>query len=165
MLKNMNNFISLEINKSEQLKSFMKKVENKKLEHYSSKQGLQTIDPKHIGSGIGSRQERNAAHPHSFYYRPEAVKEDFVTGQAKSKYIVDIPEEAKIYDISRDEHGFAKQIRAENNGAFSMDAMHQKLKESGYHGFEMTAHPNEEMRGVVGLYHAMPVKQEAKIKE
>lgn len=150
---------SEEMNKSHQLKSFMAKVDGKRsLEHYSNQENLTHIDPKFQGSGIDSRTKgRSTEHPHSFYYRPGAVKEDLVTQHAKNKYVVEIPEEASLYDISQDPDQHAKAVRDANNGAFNMDEMHARIKGAGHHGFYASNHPNEEMRGVVALYHAQPV--------
>lgn len=153
---------SEQLDKSEQLKNFMAKVDQKRqLEHYSKTPGLKNIDPKYIGTGVPARgqETKQTAHPHSFYYKPEAPTEELVTRGATHKYMVDLPEDAKIYDISTDPEGFAKQVRDQNNGAFNMDMMHEKMKNSGYHGFEMSQHPVESMRGVVGLYHSMPVSE------
>jgi hypothetical protein len=156
---------SEEMSKSERLRQFMTKVENKRqrLEHYSQKTGLKNIDPKHIGTGLGSRQERNAGHQYSFYYKPGAIKEDLVTGSAKSKYIVEIPEEASLYDLSADPMGFKAKVREENQGAFNPDMLHDKIKEAGFHGFHTPNHQREEMRGVVALYHSQPVSEEHEV--
>lgn len=158
---------SEDMNKSEQLKQFMNKVENKKkLEHYSTNQGLKSIDPQFKGTGVDARTKgRDSEHPHSFYYTAGATPESHVADNARSKYTVEIPEEASIYDVSSDPQGFAKQIREKNHGAFNMDEMHSAIKANGHHGFTASNHPVEEMRGVVGLYHAQDVTNEEPVNK
>lgn len=130
---------------------------NDKLIHYSNIAGLGEIDPSKIGTGVGSKQERNAAVPHSFYYRAGAPEEEFVTNNAKHKYTVNLPEDTKLYDLTSDPMGLKQKVREENNGAFNKDMFFQKIKESGFHGFHAPGHEVEYMRGVVGLFEKMPV--------
>lgn len=154
------------MNKSEKLKSFMAKVESKRtLEHYSPTQGLPEINPKFKGSGVDSRVKgRDTEHPHSFYYKPGAQKENLVTANARSKYEIEIPEEAQIYDIGSDPMQFKQKAKEMNGGALNFDHVHQMIKESGHHGFHDPGHHVPEMQGVVALYHSQPVKKETKLE-
>lgn len=154
------------INKSEKLKQFMSKVESKKqLEHYSPQEGLQNIDPSYKQTGVDrGAKGRDTEHPHSFYYVAGTEPEHIVASGASSKYTVELPEEASVYDISQDPMDYAKQVRQNNNGAFNMDMMHQLIKEGGHHGFTASQHPNEQIRNVVALYHSQPVKKETKLR-
>jgi hypothetical protein len=154
---------SLESN--EKLKQFIDKTKSKReLEHYSPNTDLKEIDPKFQGSGVDARARRSTAHPHSFYYIAGTEPEHIVASQARSKYVVEIPEEASIYDISEDPMGYADQVIQNNNGAFNMDMMHELIKQGGHHGFMASKHPNKELRNVVALYHSQPVKKEIKLR-
>jgi hypothetical protein len=93
------------------------------------------------------------AHPHSFYYIAGTEPEHIAASDAGAKYVIEIPEEARIYDISQDPMGYEQQVRELNNGAFDMDLMHELIKQGGYHGFIASNHPNEDMRNVVAIYH------------
>ncbi len=157
---------SEDMNKSEKLKQFMSKVESKRqLEHYSPQQNLQSIDPSFKQTGIDRGVKgRDTEHPHSFYYVAGTEPEHIVASGAGSKYTIELPDEASVYDISHDPMGYAEQVRQANNGAFNMDMMHQLIKEAGHHGFTASNHPNEQMRNVVALYHSQPVKKETKLR-
>lgn len=154
------------MNKSEKPKQFMDKVESKRqLEHYSPQQGLKSIDPAFKQTGVDRNAKgRDTAHPHSFYYVAGTEPEHIVASGASSKYTVEIPEEASIYDISHDPMGYAQQVRDLNNGVFNMDMMHELIKRDGHHGFTASNHPNEKIRNVVALYHSHPVKKETKLR-
>jgi hypothetical protein len=136
----------------------------RELEHYSPNTDLKEIDPKFQGSGVDARTRRRSEHPHSFYYIAGTEPEHIVASQARSKYVVEIPEEAKIYDISEDPMRYVNQVIQNNNGAFNMDMMHELIKQGGYHGFMASKHPHEQMRNVVALYHSQPVKKETKLR-
>jgi hypothetical protein len=157
---------SEDMDKSEKLKQFMSKVESKRqLEHYSPQENLQSIDPSYKQTGVDRGVKgRDTKHPHSFYYIAGTEPEHIVASVARSKYTVEIPEEASIYDISEDPMGYAEQVRQNNNGAFNMDMMHELIKQGGHHGFTASKHPREDMRNVVALYHSQPVKKETKLR-
>jgi hypothetical protein len=151
--------------KLHQIKNSPKPKLNKALplEHYSSQQGLKQIDPRYKKTGVDARVKgRDTEHPHSFYYRAGTAPEDIVQNQAKSKYLVEIPDHAKLYDIGTDPENFSDQVKNENNGAFNMENMHQKIKESGHEGFYNSTHP--QLNNVVALYHAHDVKGEGSAK-
>lgn len=133
------------------------------LEHYSAQQNLKQIDPKFKQTGVDARVKgRDTDHPHSFYYRAGSAPEDIVQSQAKSKYLVEIPDHAKLYDIGTDPENFVDQARNENQGVHNMDLVHQKIKESGHEGFYNSTHP--QLSNVVALYHAHDVKEEGSAK-
>jgi hypothetical protein len=139
-------------------------AKSKTLEHYSPQEDLKEIDPSKARTGVDARAKHHQTeHPHSFYYTAGATPEDEVKGAARSKYTVQLPEHASIYDLSTDPHGIVSEAIEQNNGALNMDMVHAKLKEAGHHGFMVSGHPVERMRSVVGLYHSQPVKEEEKL--
>lgn len=134
-------------------------LEKARLEHYSSKQGLRSIDPKFKGTGVDVRTKgRDTEHPHSFFYRAGTTPEEIVSGQAKSKYTVNIPDEMPLYDLATDNEGHIASAVEQNQGALNMDMVHQRLKDAGYQGFYNSAHP--QLSNVVALYHEQPVSEE-----
>jgi hypothetical protein len=134
-------------------------LEKAKLEHYSSKQGLRSIDPRFKGTGVDVRTKgRDTEHPHSFFYRAGTTPEEIVSGQAKSKYTVNIPDEMPLYDLATDNEGHIASAVEQNQGALNMDMVHQRLKDAGYQGFYNSAHP--QLSNVVALYHEQPVLEE-----
>lgn len=151
---------SEEMNKSEKLKNFMTKVENKKLIHYSPVQGLKNIDPAKSGTGVDARARRSTEHPHSFFYKENAPTEKMFVDSAKSKYTIQVPHDYPIYDIGADHLGLKTKAIQENGGAFNKDLMFQKIKENGYMGFHDPQHHVEEMKSVVALFHPQEVSQE-----
>ena len=146
-----------------------------KLEHYSPTKGLKEISPKFQGSGADAQtQNRSSEHPHSFFYRSGSdlpQSDSHIQQGANSKYHIEIPEDAKLYDIGTDPEGHVKQLREQassrqvNPGQISMDDVHGQLKNLGYHGFFHSTHPVQGMSNVVGLYHSTPVTLEEKIRE
>ena len=163
-------FRKLAANEKTSYSKEMEKVQT--LEHYSPKSGLQAIDPSYQRTGADVRaRHHQTEHPHSFYYRkgttlpPEDVH---VHGAASSKYEIDIPDDAKLYDLSSDPEGHISSLRQEsmsspiNPGVVSMDDIHGRLKSLGYHGFYASEHPA--LSNVVGLYHSMPVSREEKLR-
>lgn len=127
-----------------------------KLEHYSPQSNLSSIDPAKQGSGVDARARRDTWHPHSFYYRAGSAPESMIRDVANSKYSIEIPDEAKLYDLSTDVDGHYKDSP-------NMEETHEKLKANGYHGFYASQHSRPEMRNVVALYHSQPVNNEEKI--
>ena len=163
-------FRKLAANEKTSYSKEMEKVQT--LEHYSPKSGLQAIDPSYQRTGADVRaRHHQTEHPHSFYYRkgtalpPEDVH---VHGAASSKYEIDIPDDAKLYDLSTDPEGHISSLRQEsmsspiNPGVISMDDIHGRLKSLGYHGFYASEHPA--LSNVVGLYHSMPVAREERLR-
>jgi hypothetical protein len=129
------------------------------LEHYSTQQNLKTINPKFKGTGVDVRTKgRDTEHPHSFFYRGGTLPEDVVASGAKSKYIVNVPDEAPLYDLATDNEGHIASAIKQNQGALNMDMVHQRLKDAGYQGFYNSAHP--QLSNVVALYHEQPVSEE-----
>lgn len=133
-----------------------------KLEHYSPKSGLSSIDPQYKKTGVDATVKgRDTAHPHSFFYRAGTLPEDRVKQSAVSKYTVEIPETAKLYDLAADPEGHVDAAIKANQGAVNMDLIHQALKDKGYEGFYNSAHPH--LSNVVALYHAVPTKEESQV--
>lgn len=142
------------------------------LQHFSPVPGLKQIDPAKQGTGADARtQGRASEHPHSFYYRAGTAlpqEDSHIHQGAASRYEIDIPEDAKLYDLGTDPSGHIASLHAEaqsravNPGAVSMDDVHSKLKTLGFHGFFNSTHPS--LSNVVGLYHSQPVAREEKLK-
>ena len=130
------------------------------LEHYSQQQGLKSIDPKFKGKGVDVRTKgRDTSHPHSFFYLAGTEPEHVVASGAQSKYTVDLPDDAPVYDLAKDPEGHVKSAIEQNNGALNMDMVHEKLKDAGYQGFANSLHPTLSI--VVALYHeTKPTKEE-----
>jgi hypothetical protein len=139
-------------------------LEKAKLEHYSSQQGLKSIDPKFKGRGVDIRTKgRDTEHPHSFFYRAGTLPEDVVASGAKSKYTVEIPDEMPLYDLATDSDGHIASAIEQNQGALNMDMVHQNLKDAGYQGFYNSAHP--QLSNAVALYHEHPVSEEHEVQK
>ena len=133
---------------------------SKKLEHYSTEEGLKQIDPKFKGRGVDAGVKgRDTEHPHSFFYIAGTEPEHIVSNRARSRYVIDLPDHAKLYDLGTDPEKHIEAAVAENNGALNMDMVHARLKKAGYHGFYNSAHPYG-LTNVVALYHAQPVSEE-----
>jgi len=128
------------------------------LQHYSTKQGLKSIDPNHMGSGVDKRtQGRSTDHKFSFYYPHNYENpEHQVKSNAKSKYTVKVPRGHKIYDSNVHGSDMINQAKAKNQGIFTMDHFLGTLKENGYHGFK--SNPN----GIkmVGMFNDLPIHSE-----
>jgi hypothetical protein len=143
-------------------------IKGLKLEHYSPQQDLKEIDPKFMGSGADKRTKgRSSEVPYSFYYRAGTPQPEedvgIVTGK---KYHIEIPEDAKLYDVGADPEGHMAKLKEEsqnrqiNPGVVSWDDKHHALKDMGYHGFFDSTHPT--LGNVVGLYHSQPVDKVSK---
>lgn len=128
------------------------------LVHYSRQGGLTNIDPKFKGSGVDARTKgRDTEHPHSFFYKEGTEPEKLVTESSAHRYKASIgPKSQPIYDIGHDPHGFVGKVKDENQGAFNMDMLHQKIKEAGYHGFQNSKHP--QLSNVVAMYSPLKVE-------
>jgi len=139
------------------------------LDHYSPRQGLKHIDPKYKGTGVdsgGRAANRAQGHQYSFFYRAGSEPEHVVTSGSNSKYVVDMPEDSKLYDLASDPAGIIGSLRNKGNvnpGMVDMDQVHGAIKEAGYHGFFNSAHPH--LANVVALYQASPVKREEPVRK
>jgi hypothetical protein len=137
-----------------------------KLEHYSPQKGLKQISPEFQGQGVdqGRAQNRFAeGHPLSFFYLAGTEPEHIVRSPARSKYIVQLPKESKIYDIGTDPDGILAKLREEaknrqiNPGVVTREDQHAAIKAAGYHGY---THSGSALPNVVALYHSAPVSSE-----
>ncbi len=139
-----------------------------KLEHFSPQAGLKEIDPRFKGKGVDGRARRESEHPHSFYYIAGTEPEDVVTQVARSKYTVELPDDAKIYDLATDPEGVISKLHKlslesqVNTGIVQMNDVHHALKSLGYHGFTNSKH--ETLPNVVALYHSAPVAHEEPLR-
>ncbi len=140
-----------------------------KLIHFSTTPGLKNIDPAHQGARIkdSSSKYGKPEHPVSFFYLEGAKPEGIVTSGASSKYVARLGHH-KVYDLGTDpeniRHGLreASKDRQVNPGSFTRDELDAAIKAKGYHGIYNSAHPVEDHRMVVGMYHRMPVEKETK---
>lgn len=129
--------------------------------HYSKKSGLKQVDPKFIGSGVGSKQELNTGVPRTYFYRETAEPESLVTQGAKSKYKLKLDTAVhKLYDLANDTEGHIDSALKENNGAWNTDMILDKIKNAGYHGFYNS---KSAMPDVISLFHPHPVESEEKL--
>lgn len=144
------------------MKDNIKKDEGVNLIHFSPTKGLKEISPAKMGtSGVGGAQYKRGLPEHrtSFFYTENSLPEDLVTQGAMSKYIVKAP--TNVYDLDTDPHGFKKEARARNNGAWNEDVLHSLLKEKGYNGLSWEMRPGTT---VTQLYHPHPVHEEINLK-
>jgi hypothetical protein len=135
--------------------------------HFSPKEGLKEIDPKFARTGADkTAKHHQTEHPHSFYYRKGTTlpPADAHVWSGATQYEIEIPDDARLYDIGSDPEKHIKQLhefskeKPVNPGLVTMDDIHGMLKELGYHGFYNSNHP--QLSNVVGLYHSQPVKKE-----
>lgn len=140
---------------------------NTKLIHFSTQSGLKDIDPTFQGSRIkdSSSKYGKPEHPVSFFYLEGARPEALVANGSKSKYIARLGHH-KVYDLGTDPENIKKDLREANMkrqinpGTFTRDELDAAIKAKGYGGIYNSAHENEDMRKVVGMYHKMPVEKE-----
>lgn len=144
----------------------LKPRKRRSLYHYSPHENLKTIDPAAQGSGVDARTKgRETDVPHSFYYM-EDKPEDMVRARSKAKYTVEAPENFKVYDMGKDEHGILKQLREEsknrpvNPGMVSKDEQLAAIKNAGYHGFHNS---QGALPHAVGVFDAMPTSKEERV--
>lgn len=133
-----------------------------KLVHYSRKPGLKVLEPSHIGSGVGSRTERNAEVPRTYFYREGTETEPLVTGGAVSKYTTSIdPAVHKLYDLSQDPDKHVEATLDANHGAWNTDAILKRIRDYGYHGY---FNSRGALPDAVALFHPHPVEREEELK-
>jgi len=163
------------LRKSETVKSPFSKADTK-LIHYSSEEGLKSIDPSFQGSKRKDTSSKQGipAHPMSFFYHEDSEPESLVTSGAKSKYITSVGDK-KLYDRGVDTEGVGASVmeslrdiaskRSINPNVVSNDeynnALHGKLKEMGYHGIHNSSLPS--MKNVVGLFGDVEIDSEHKM--
>ena len=143
----------------------IKSEQDVNLVHYSTQQGLRTIEPKYHGvRGIGAEvRHTSPEHKMSFYYTEGTQPEDIVMSGAKSKYTARLGDK-RVYDIATDPEGVisaAKEKANEksiNRGVFTHDDMHHAIKSAGYHGFKNSS-LGSQMGNVVAMYHPMEVTE------
>lgn len=148
-------FVNREFQKSEE--------DERYLEHYSPKEGLKTISPFQMGTGVDRRQRasQNRESKFSFYYPKDYDQpEPMVTRQAKSKYTVKVPKESKIFDAQVHGSDIINQVKQANQGAFNIDHFVDALKQAGYHGFKSRPQGIE----MVAMFNELPVHEESPIQ-
>lgn len=135
------------------------------LEHYSPKEGLESIDPKHMSSGVDTTARHHKMSPdnHFSFYYPHGYEnpEKIVTQGSKSKYTVKAPDRNKIFDAKVHGNDVIQEVKEQNQGAFNLDHFVSKLKEKGYHGFRSRPSGLD----MVAMFHELPVHSEEPIKK
>ena len=130
-----------------------------RLEHYSPRPNLRTIDPSYYGTGVSGLERRRKKNDpqnwvdRSYYYDVGTDPEEMMQGMYR--YEGDLPEDARIYDIGEDPEHLVEL--AKNPGGFGVDLtlLERKIMEAGYFGFRNTrsALPN-----AVGLFYPLDVR-------
>lgn len=131
------------------------------LVHYSQHSGLQFIDPDKMGSGWGSKQDRNAGTNVAYFYRKGTQPEEKVLANAKSIYHTTIEPHQELYDLHADKDGIQAKVKEKNYGALNRDEMIQTIKDSGYHGYY---HPKSGLPNAVALFHEQPIHTEESLR-
>lgn len=138
-----------------------------RLIHYGKQSGLNMIDPKNMGEGLGRKgNESRYGRPEverSYYYREGSAPESIVAENANARYTATLGPEHRLYDIGTDPDKIheklkqSSQSRQVNPGIVTTDQYLKAVKDAGYHGFHnsMSALPE-----VVALFHAHPVKED-----
>jgi hypothetical protein len=146
--------------------SLKKNRSQTRLIHYSTQPNLKEIDPKFMGSGLGSQgAESKHSRPdveRSYFYREGSEPEDIVTQKAKFKYSAQLEPHHTIYDIGVDPENIKQRLELEaqnrqiNPGVVSNDEYLQAVKDAGYHGF---FNSQSGLPDAVALFHKHPVTQ------
>lgn len=93
-----------------------------------------------------------------YLYKEGAKTEPKITDKAKSKYMVELPSDHKIYDLSKDSDGLLEQVgHGRDDNESIKDFIVRKLKGSGYAGM---CHSNGPHPGVVAAFNNIPVSKE-----
>ncbi len=158
--------------------STMKKAEDNdhlkdSLVHYSSQTGLKSIDPSFQGKGVDTRTKGRALENKvSFFYRHGTEPESVVTTGAKSKYVVKLNDDHKLYDMGSDPEShisnFAKEVKEhneknpQNQKHHNTDTMYEHLKDKGYHGIFNSKH--DSLSNVVAMFGSMDIHSELPTK-
>ena len=135
------------------------------LVHYSKHPGLDSIDPAHMGSGIGSRgRESKYGRPgveRSYFYKEGTDPEPMVVSASKARYTSSVEPHQSIYDIGSDPDGIFKKLKESgktmNPGIVTSDEYLQGVKDAGHHGFH---NPSSALPNVVALFYKHPVKED-----
>ena len=135
------------------------------LVHYSKHPELDSIDPAHMGSGIGSRgRESKYGRPgveRSYFYKEGTDPEPMVVSASKARYISSLEPYQSIYDIGSDPDGIYKKLKESgktmNPGIVTSDEYLQAVKDAGHHGFH---NPSSQLPNVVALFYKHPVKED-----
>lgn len=134
-----------------------------KLIHYSHIPSLKTIDPNFHSTGYPDRQIKYSGKtdvPVSYYYRENMGPENeewYVKHPAKSKYVVSLKPEHKLYDLAVDHQNLVDSALKENDGIWNTEKILGKIKGSGFHGY---FNSKSSLPGVVAIFHPHSVDRE-----
>lgn len=146
-------------------RSLTKSANKNQLIHYSPVQGLKQLDPNQMGtSGVRGAQYKRGIPEHrsTFFYTANSKPEDSVVQNAKSKYVVNLSPEHKVYDLKNDPHQLVAEMKNRNNGAWNEDMLHGVIKEKGFHGVQWKMHDGTD---VVQMYHPIDIHQEESLSK
>jgi GNAT superfamily N-acetyltransferase len=151
-------------------KTFGKSEDNNPsaLYHYSKESNLKEIDPKKMGTGIPGqfKSKFNPSQikdfPHASFHYIEDKPEDMVRGAAKSKYLLELKPDQKLYDISKDDKGLVRDAVKENQGAWNYEMVLKKIKDAGYYGVMARNHENPVIANTAMLFYNHPIGKESK---
>ena len=135
-----------------------------RLVHYSHLSGLTRLDPKFYGTGHRGAEHRRAPGPRTFYYLEGTKPEDVIAQRAPHKYVAELPEGHRIYDVGTDPHGVivraAEQAknRQVNPGILTPEDKEEAVRSAGYHGMYDSTHP--QVPNAVAYFHPLDVKEE-----
>lgn len=135
----------------------------KTLTHYSKIPNLKELNPDFMGTGTPSYENRRGIPEvrRAYFYANDEKPEDLVTKDARSKYIVNAPQDLKIYDLATDKEGYIDSSLKENNNVWNSDKILQKIKDAGYHGF---SNSDSSLPQVVGIFNTLKPDREEILK-
>lgn len=135
-----------------------------RLVHYSHIPDLTRLDPAFYGTGHRGAEHKRSPGPRTFYYLEGTKPEDVVTQKAPYRYVAELPEGHKIYDVGSDPHGVVARAaertksRQINPGVLTPEDIEDAVKEAGYHGLYNSSHPN--IPNAVSYFHPLEAKRE-----
>lgn len=127
------------------------------LEHYSSKPGLETVNPEYHGTGVKGEESKRKANPdwvdRSYHYIAGSQPEPQL-GAQPYKYNSQVPAK-HIYDYQKD----PANLKQKSMWGTTVDKnLYEKnIKEAGYHGY--INHGSPGMGSVVAIFHPVKVNQ------
>lgn len=129
-----------------------------KLTHYSNIPGIKQVDPKFSGSGFDAGVKgRSMEVPQAFHYLEGTTPEtQTALGQAKYKYSSEIPAE-HVYDLSKDTQGIVEKAIQDNQGVINMSEIQKAVRDAGFKGSMVSAHPDASLSKTVTMFEPLPV--------
>lgn len=131
------------------------------LEHYSPVKGIKQIDPNKTGQNLPKEVNRTKM---AWFYRKGSTPESVIKDRAKSKYVVELPNHVRLYDLHTDPDQIVSNLheqsktRQMNPGVVHHDELYDAIKNAGYHGVFHSGHPT--LPHAVGMFDPQSVKEE-----